>query len=95
VSDVQLQTLCLTGSKWAYGTAATTVTCMPERADAISDHAFQEDGGLRKRILVPGEGWETPEKSDEVTGTVAMGHRASFMITCIAHVPAAASHEMP
>ncbi|KAG2481812.1 hypothetical protein HYH03_019222, partial [Edaphochlamys debaryana] len=26
-----------------------------------------DDGGLIKKIITPGEGWESPEKGDEVT----------------------------
>lgn len=30
--------------------------------------SMQEDGGLVKKVLAQGEGWETPEAGDEVTG---------------------------
>jgi len=33
----------------------------------------QLDGGLKKKILVAGSGWEKPEKGDSVTGERARG----------------------
>ena len=32
---------------------------------------LQEDGGVVKRIITPGTGWETPSKGSEVTGEPA------------------------
>ena len=32
---------------------------------------LQEDGGVIKRIITPGTGWETPSKGSEVTGEPA------------------------
>lgn len=60
----------LDGQKGASGSAG-----LRDIADATSSHALQADGGLRKRILVPGEGWETPEKGDEVTGAIFRASR--------------------
>jgi FKBP-type peptidyl-prolyl cis-trans isomerase len=40
-------------------------------ADAAACQPQQKDGGLRKKVLAQGTGWETPESGDEVTGAPA------------------------
>jgi hypothetical protein len=47
----------------------------PRRALGQPDDVLQADGGVKKKLLVEGSGWEQPEKDDKVFGTPHQGYR--------------------
>ncbi len=55
----------------------------PQELTSAVSCCRQKDGGLVKKILTKGEGWESPESGDEVTGDCSCTTEMRALAPCV------------